>query len=129
MRSRNALVAGLLCFQLLAPSMACAGTTARVFIKCFTGAWFNIQLTQNGHVIETKTVQLKNTWGYFDFYNVSGCGLVAEAWKTDGPRGSHTWPARCTGVTPSELPCTNFPPYAWQLGCLAFDINGNPIPW
>lgn len=93
--------------------------TAKVTIRGPSyGTTYTVQFWQNGVLRHQKT-DLTLPGGYRT-YSVSGlpggCGYIANVWLNGVGEESHTWPSKCVSGTT-------------HLGCLEFNIAGEPSPW
>jgi len=92
--------------------------TAQVTLRGPTLVSYTVQIWQNG-VLRAQKTDVTLLFGYntIPFYNLpSGCGYIANVWMNGVGIESHTWPSKCVSGTT-------------HLGCLQFNMAGEPEPW
>lgn len=117
-------IKGILMFLMLALAVTGWGAkpalaaSAQVTVKGSSLYSYTVELWQNGNLIARKTdfttpAGVKTmTWNGVS----SGCGYIANVYVNGIGVQSHTWPSKCVNGTT-------------LLGCLAFNIAGEPTPW
>ncbi len=106
-----------LVFTICIAGFAEAGS-ASVTVKGPSLFSYTVQLIRNGQVIAQNTnFTIPAGVRTMTWTNVpNGCDYYANVWVNGIGAQSHTWPSKC--VSGSTL-----------LGCLAFNIAGDPTPW
>ena len=100
------------------PQIPLITATAQVTIR---GSWlmsYTVQIIQNSTVRAQNTnVTLPLGYRTISFSGLpTGCGYIAKVWANGIGVQSNTWPSKCLSGTT-------------HLGCLQFDMAGDPEPW